>query len=97
MSDHLEKLIIDLKESLERQMEAGFKAVNARLDEVNTRFDTQAARLGRQGALLQTGARFSLRMTQWSEKIDGLMEDKDHDISDLKKRVKSLEDPEATN
>jgi hypothetical protein len=31
------------------------------------------------------------------KKIDGLMEDKDHEISDLKNRVKSLEDPEDLN
>jgi hypothetical protein len=36
-------------------------------------------------------------MTQWSENIDGLMEDKDREISDVKRRPKSLEHPDGTN
>jgi len=40
---HLERLIIDLKESLERDIQS----LHQRFDEVNMRFDDQAARLER--------------------------------------------------
>jgi hypothetical protein len=52
---NLEHLVVNVKESLEREMDAGFK-------QVNDRFDTQAIRLDRQGALIQTGSRWTNRM-----------------------------------
>ena len=51
--EHLEQVLVDMKESLEREMRQGF----ARFDEVNARLDTQSARLERQGGLLHAGAR----------------------------------------
>jgi hypothetical protein len=83
--DHLETLIIDLKESLEREMRAGFA-------QLNTRFDTQAARLDRQGGLLQTGSRWTARTNEWTEKIDAALEIKDREINELRERITRLEE-----
>ncbi len=59
----LEQLIIDMKECLEREIHGLEEKLERKMDtgfrEINTRFDTQAARLERQGALLQAGSRWS--------------------------------------
>jgi hypothetical protein len=51
-SHKIERLLVDVKESLERDI-LGLREL------ITTRFDTQAARLERQGALLQTGSRWT--------------------------------------
>jgi hypothetical protein len=81
---NLEQLITDMKESLEREMRAGFEAIT-------TRFDNQAARLERQGALLQTGSRWTNRMNEWAEKVDLALETKDREIAELRTRLDKLE------
>ena len=53
--EHLEKLIIDLKDSLEREIHALNRNVETGFTEMKTRFDNQANRLDRHAALLQTG------------------------------------------
>ena len=63
---HLEKRIIDLKESFEREAQQ----LNSRFDEFRHAFGTQANRLERQRALLQTGSRWSNRINQWAESVD---------------------------
>jgi hypothetical protein len=70
-------LLTSMKESLERQMTAGFNSLEAR-------FDGQAARLDRHAALLQTGSRWVNRMNQWHERQDRM-------LADLQKRVAKLE------
>jgi len=80
----LERLIVDMKESLEREMRAGFA-------ELKTRFDNQAARLERHAALLQTGSRWTSRMNDWAEKIDTALETKDREIAELRGRLAKLE------
>jgi hypothetical protein len=91
----LVQLITDLKESLEREfsrqilelrdeMRAGFA-------QLNTRFDTQAARLDRHAALLQTGSRWTTRMNSWAEKVDSALEEKDRQIAELRARLDRLE------
>jgi hypothetical protein len=45
--DNIERLLVDCKESLERDIQ-GLREL------ITTRFDTQAARLDRQDALIQT-------------------------------------------
>jgi hypothetical protein len=81
---NLERLLIEIKESLERDIQ--------RLEDVvTTRFDTQAARMDRQGALIQAGMRSTARMIEWSEKIDSALDKKDSQISDLTKRMERLE------
>ena len=48
--EHLEQLIVDLKESLEREIHSLGEKMDRRFDEVNARFDGQAARLERHAA-----------------------------------------------
>jgi predicted nucleic acid-binding Zn-ribbon protein len=85
--EHLERLITDLKESLEREI----REVRSGIARLETRFDTQAARLDRQGALLQTGSRWTGRMNDWSEKVDQALETKDREIAELRARLEKLE------
>jgi hypothetical protein len=80
-------LVIDVKESLEREMNTRFDEVNRRFDAVDARFDAQANRLDRQAAIIQSGARWSARMTAWSEKIDVSLDTKNKEIIDLNKRI----------
>jgi hypothetical protein len=54
--------------------------------------DTQAARLDRHSALLQTGSRWTNRMNQWAEKVDAALEVKDKQIAQLSEPVRKLED-----
>jgi hypothetical protein len=80
----LERLIVDMKESLVRE-------IHAFRDEMRTRFDTQAIRLDRQGALIQTGSRWTNRMNKWAEKFDAALEVKDREIAELRERLTRLE------
>jgi hypothetical protein len=82
--DHLEQLLTGVKESLERQIQAGF-------DGLNVRFDTQALRLDRHAALIQTGSRWTARMNEWSEKVDAALDAKDKQIAALAERLSKLE------
>jgi hypothetical protein len=84
MEGNLEQLLIDFKESLEREIQSMGSRI---LD----RFDTQVLRLDRQGALIQTGSRWTNRMNEWSEKVDTALERKDREIIDLTKRIEKLE------
>ena len=86
-SSGLERLIVDMKESLEREIHAFRDETRARFTEVTTRFDTQAARLERHAALLQTGSRWTARMNDWAEKIDTALETKDREIAELRARL----------
>lgn len=82
--DNLAQLIVDMKESLERELREGFAGVQ-------TRFDAQALRLDRQAALIQVGSRWTARMNEWSEKVDQALEQKDREIADLRTRIERLE------
>jgi DNA-binding GntR family transcriptional regulator len=88
---NVEKLIIDLKESLEREIAVLQTEVQQGFTQLNTRFDTQAARLERHAGLWQTGARWSSRMDAWAEKVDGALEAKDREIAELRERLQRLE------
>jgi hypothetical protein len=59
--EELVRLIIDVKESLEREIQGLRRDMREGFAEVNTRFDTQAARLDRHATLWQTGRRWSGR------------------------------------
>ena len=83
-NEQLAHLISGVSDSLHREMHEGFARVTER-------FDMMATRLDRHGALLQTGSRWSARMTDWSEQIDRQQEDRDKKLADLEKRVS---DPE---
>ena len=97
--EHLERLIIDLKESLEREIKGVGDEVKSlgermdqRFDEVNARFDTQNARLERHAGLLQTGSRWTNRMNEWAEKVDSNLARKDKFLADLSDRLRKLEE-----
>ena len=89
--DNIGQLIIDVKESLERDFNRLFTHMNQRFDEIDARFDAQAARLDRHGALLQTGSRWTNRMNQWSEKVDAVLDVRDKQIAELRARIERLE------
>jgi predicted RNase H-like nuclease (RuvC/YqgF family) len=89
--DQLVRLIIDVKESLEREIQGLAREVREGFAQVNTRFDTQATRLDRHAALWQTGRRWSGRMDDWAEKVDAALETKDREIKDLRDRLNKLE------
>jgi len=89
--ENLEKLIVDLKDSLERELVGLRHDVQQGVGQINARFDTQAARLERHAGLWQTGARWSSRMDAWAEKVDGALEAKDHEIAELRERLQRLE------
>jgi hypothetical protein len=80
----IEQLIGDMKENLERQMEAGFR----RLGE---KYDAQAARMDRQGGLIRTGQTNIVRLNEWSEKMDQLLAVRDKRIDELEARLAKLE------
>jgi hypothetical protein len=82
--EQLAQLISGVSESLHREMHDGFDRITSRLDLMETR-------LNRHGALHQTGARWSARMTAWCEDTDKLLSDRDQRIGDLEQRVQELE------
>ena len=94
--EHLEKLILDLADSLTKEIANVEQRLEQKIDagfaSLETRFDVQAARLDRQAALIQTGSRWTARINDWAEKIDQALEAKDRQINDLSKRIKALED-----
>jgi hypothetical protein len=51
--DNLEQLIIDMKDSLEREIKASERKVDQGFAQINSRFDLQALRLDRHAALWQ--------------------------------------------
>jgi len=84
LSERLTQLISSVSESLHREMDDGFR-------QMTERFDLMETRLNRHGALLQTGARWSARMTSWCEDTDKSMIDPDQPFADLEQRVRELE------
>jgi hypothetical protein len=92
---NLEQLIIDMKESLEREIigvrDSLRQEMRTGFSQINTRFDAQAARLDRHAALLQTGSRWTGRMNDWAEKIDAALEEKNREIAELRARLDRLE------
>lgn len=92
--EHLERLIIDLKESLEREIRANAQEMREGFAIINSRFDSMEARLDRHGALLQTGGRFTNRIVKWAEKVDSSQMRQDREITELRDRVRRLESGE---
>lgn len=90
--EHLEKLIVDFKESLERELDGLRQEMRSGFARIEVRFDTQAARMDRHGALLQTGSRWTNRMNNWAEKVDQALENKNREIADLRARLEKLEE-----
>ena len=82
---------MDLKESLEREIRQVKQSMEQGFAQVNTRLDTQAARLERHAGMWQAGTRWSSGMDTWAEKVDGALEVKDREIADLRQRLIKLE------
>ena len=88
---NLDRLLIDVKESLERELAGLRQEMRQGFAGLNTRFDTQAARLDRHAGLWQAGTRWSSRMDAWAEKIDGALDAKDREIAELRERLTRIE------
>jgi RNA binding exosome subunit len=56
---HIERLIEDLSASFQRETNRVLARMEQRFDELGVRFGDQAARLDRQGALIQSGSRWT--------------------------------------
>jgi BMFP domain-containing protein YqiC len=82
--NEIANLITSVKESLERE-------IHSLGEGMFSRFDILAPRLERQGALIQTGSRWTARMNDWAEKVDSALEEKDRQIAELAARVARLE------
>jgi predicted RNase H-like nuclease (RuvC/YqgF family) len=85
------RLITEVKESLEREIQNLTREMREGFAQVNTRLDTQAARLERHAAMWQTGRRWSSRMDDWAENVDAAFETKDREIAELRSRLEKLE------
>ena len=83
-----DKTLLDLFDSLSREI-SGVK--DSLASEMREGFQRVEARLGRQGGIINGGARQVARLVEWSEKIDGIIADRDAVIADLKQRVEKLE------
>ncbi len=88
-NNNLERLLIDFKESLERDIQSVVSKMDLKMDALLSRFDLQAARLDRQGALLQRGSRWMAKTNEWSEKIDQSLEQNTKRIEKLEGRQKN--------
>jgi hypothetical protein len=86
-----EQLIVDLKDSLERELVGLRQDVQQGIAQLNMQFHTQAARLERHAGLWQAGARWSSRMGPWAEKVDAALETKDRETAELQERLLRLE------
>jgi predicted RNase H-like nuclease (RuvC/YqgF family) len=89
--ENIEQLILDMKESLEREIRALERKMDQGFAQINSRFDLQAQRLDRHAALWQTGRRWSSKMDVWAEGVDTALEAKDREISELRARLDRLE------
>jgi len=89
--EHIDQLIVDFKESLERDIGSLKQDMRDGFSALASRFDDQAARLDRHAGLWQTGARWSARMDAWAEKVDASLEAKDREVAELRERLARLE------
>jgi hypothetical protein len=89
--DNLERLLLDVKESLEREIGGLRQELHQGFAQLNSRFDIQAARLDRHAGYWQAGTRWSSRMDTWSEKIDAALLAKDQEIAELRERLQKIE------
>jgi hypothetical protein len=89
--DRLENLLIEVKESLEREIQTLERKMEAGFQAIAVRFDNQASRLNRHAALWQTGHRWSGRMDAWAERVDTALDIKDRQIAELRERLERLE------
>jgi hypothetical protein len=85
--------IIKILESLSAELSEFRGEVSERFDALDGRLDITAARLDRQGGLLQTGSRHAVRQQAWSENVDKTLERLTKRIGKLEgKRAKAVGD-----
>ena len=84
MSDNIERLLNDLKESFERE-------IRDLKEHVDDGFDRIEARLDRQGGWLRSGQTNLVRLNTWSEDIDQLVTSRDKRLDKLEARIRKLE------
>ena len=89
--DRLENLMMELKQSLEREVQNLDRRMQEGFQAMATRFDNQASRLDRHAALWQTGHRWSGRIDAWAERVDTALDIKDRQIAELRERIERLE------
>ena len=89
--EDIERLIEDLKESLERDLAGVEGRLGHKIDDLKQSFDTQSVRVERHGGLIQAGSRWSTRMTRWSESVDAALAAQDPEIADHRERIARLE------
>ena len=94
----LEQLIIDMKDSLEREMHGMEARLISRLDKIDLRFEAQAARLDRLDTTIRAGGRWTSGMIDWSSKVDTSLDGFgkqiiaiDTEIAEAGKRLAKLE------
>ena len=88
---NLERLIVDVKESLETEMGSLQTEMKTGFSSLNTKVDDISMRLDRQAGLLRSGTQRIVRLDDWAEKVDKSLETKDREIADLRERVIRLE------
>ena len=86
--DMEDSAIVKILESLSAELSEFRTEVSERFDALDSRLDITAARLDRQGGLLQTGTRHAVQQQAWSENVDKTLER-------LAKRVGKLEGKRA--
>src|ERR1700730_1364485 len=79
------ELLTSVSESLQREMHQGFSQLTARMDLMERRLD-------RHGSLLQTGARWTVRMATWSERVDKGDSERDKQIAKLENHILKIEE-----
>ena len=80
--------VVRILEILSAELSEFRTEVAERFDALDSRLDITAARLDRQGGLLQTGTRHAVRQQAWSDNVDKTLER-------LAKRVGKLEGKRA--
>ena len=73
-------LMTNVKESLEREIQV-----------LGLQLDASTARMERHAALLQTGSRWSNRMNEWAETIDGILDRTSKALTEQNERISKLE------
>lgn len=84
MSDNIERLLNDLKESFERE-------IRDLKEHVDDGFDRIESRLDRQSGWLRSGQTNLVRLNTWSEDIDQLVTSRDKRLDKLEARIRKLE------
>ena len=94
----LEQSIIDMKDSLEREMHGMEARLISRFDKIELRFEAQAARLDRLDTTIRAGGRWTSGMIDWASKVDTSLDGFgkqilaiDEEIAEAGKRLAKLE------